>query len=108
MHRFSPRSDQYRITSKHDKLYHPAAASMLLLMAESHCIEAKASKTKTTCQKSEKSELPTVNIAKELAKVAEASHDTIQKSRLHTPPQDHILKTGYNTGRSSPELLTGY
>ncbi len=41
--------------------------------------KAKETERKTTCQKSEKSKMPTMNTTKELAKVAGVSHDTIHK-----------------------------
>lgn len=50
----------------------------------------KETERKTTCQKSDKSNLPPVDTKKELAKVAGVSHDTIMKVKVieqSAPPE---------------------
>ena len=66
----------------------------------------KEAERKTTYQKSEKSELPTVNTAKELAKVAGVSHDTIHKVEAIQKSGNEQLIKDVREGRES--INSGY
>lgn len=66
----------------------------------------KEAERKTTYQKSEKSELPTVNTTKELAKVAGVSHDTIHKVEAIQKSGNEQLIKDVREGRES--INSGY